>query len=323
MSRKKNNPGRLSHCCALLAAVLLTTTLTMTLLGAAVLHGLTSQELHIKAATAEKSLDAQMRHISEYIGELAEDYSFSAQEATNAVSTDELRELNRKMAIWWTRIVNDGVLDEMPEWAPGKMSIAVTRSLDEDRVPEDMTRDDVTAEVTRLIQERIGKITMPVRSALIRRGFQFLRRRVDPADAARFLKQGTIVSGIASLALAGMILLLTGKRARVSLRYFGAAMAGAGIACLFSGLLIRSAGIQTMIRDVSEVLAVQTAYILNTVTTQLIIGISILLAGGVFCLILDIRGTDARRGENNGKKTDHSQDSIDEDTGAAAAGGNG
>lgn len=289
MKGKKTGPGMPSRCCALLAAVLLTATLTAALLGVVTVHGLTSEDLHVRAAESNDSITEQMNQITAFIGELAEDYYFSAREVSDAFSADELREINEKMARWWTRMVNYGVMEDMPEWSSGKARIAISLSLDKDHLPEEMTVDDVTEEILGLIQKRVREVTMPVRKALIQKGFQVLRRRVDPADAVRFLSQGTAVAGTVSLALAGLIALLTGKKISASLRYYGAALAGTGISCVFAGLLTRSAGIQEMIREVSAGLAAQTGYILRNVTILTAVAAGILLIGGIACLAPDLR----------------------------------
>ena len=320
MSGGNNNPGRFARFCAMAAAVLLTASLTVTLLCAITLHGLTSEDLHIRAAADDESVSEQMDQISAFIGELADDYGFGAEEVTAAFSAEELKELNREVAAWWTRMINEGVLDPMPEWSSENVRAAVMESVDETRVPADMSREDITEEIVEVIRKRVREITMPVRRALLQKGFQFLRKRVDPADAVRFLSQGTAAAAAGSLVLAGLIALLTGKRIRASLRYFGAALAGAGIASIFGGLVVRSAGVQSMIGEVSKGLSVQASYILRTVTTEGIIAAAVLLAGGILCLILDIRDPACRRGEYDEKKQNRSHDSLGEDSGAAAAG---
>ena len=284
--------GRMPRCCAWIAAILLTATLSVTLLGAVAVHGMSSEDLHIRAATSDESVAEQTRQMSAYIAELAEDYGFSASETAAVITADELRNMDRKMAQWWTRIVNDGVMEPMPEWSSDDVRTAVGQSLDGSRIPAGMTPDETTAEITDLIQKRVREVTMPVRRTLIQKGFQFLRKRVNPSDALRFLTQGTLLAGGISLVLIGTIALLTGKRIRLSLRYFGAAAAGTALACLFACLLIQSADILPTIRETSQGLAIQVAYILKTITVETLIGVGVLFVGGIACLVLDIRRPD-------------------------------
>ena len=95
---KKTKPYLPARIASWICAVLLTAVLTGTVLCTAAVRALTSEENHIRIATAPQVIDGQMERIAGAVRDLAEVYGFSAEPVIRAVSRDEITELNASMA---------------------------------------------------------------------------------------------------------------------------------------------------------------------------------------------------------------------------------
>ena len=130
---------------------------------------------------------------------------------------------------------------------------------------------------------------MPVRLSLISFGVRYLNRRVDLPGTVRTASQLPLLGLSGSLLLAGLIALLTAKKIRISLKYYGAAFGGAGIAAAFCMILTGLAGIQGMISKASEGMSRQTSLAVREMALEGGLYILILLTAGVICLVRYIR----------------------------------
>ena len=77
---------------------------------------MTSAGLHLSVAADDGMLDEQFRTICENIDLMAEEYGFSAEAVKATVSREELKEMNRKSAEWWTRLLTEGEDSTLPRW---------------------------------------------------------------------------------------------------------------------------------------------------------------------------------------------------------------
>ena len=273
-------PARIT---AWVCTILLTIALTCTLLGTVAVRMLASEESHIRISTDRQVIAGQMDRIADTVRELAEEYGFPAEPVINAVSRDEITDLNTRMAKWWTRIVTDGIMDDVPAWSADALIPIIAETMD----PEKASGDPYgkAAEVSAELEESVREAAMPVRVSIISFGVRYLNRRIDLPGAVRTASSLPLLGAAACLLLAGLIALLTARKVRVLLRYYGAAFGGAGIAAAFCMILAGTAGIQGMISRVSEGMSRQTGLAVRGMALEGGLYILILLAAGAACLI--------------------------------------
>ena len=101
----------------------------------------------------------------ENIRELAEEYAFSADEVTGTVTEETIRELDQEYARWWTRIVNEGVIGDVPEWSSEELENAVAENMDIEAAGESAA--ERAGEAAGAIEKTIHETLMPVRKAPI------------------------------------------------------------------------------------------------------------------------------------------------------------
>ena len=266
---------------------LLTVTLTVAALGgpAAANRVLTNEELHRNTATEDSVIREQMEKASDLIRELAEDYHFSADDVIGALSPEELTEANEKAADWWTKIFSDGEMGEIPEWqANEKITDAVRNTIARGDITDEELEENIKG-IVHEIEKAVNRTVMPFRKALVTLAVRYVNRKTDLAGIIRFVSQIPQMAAVISLLFAGLIALLTGKRIRYSLKYYGAAFAGAGLSVLTGILLIRSADISGMIRASSEGLNHQIQSMMKTVATETWACAIVLFAAGMVCLV--------------------------------------
>ena len=83
-------------------AVLLTLTLWLTQAGLLSLQVMTSRRLHERVVLEKEMVDRQMDRIAEKIVPIAEEYGFSAEPVTAAITRDQVEDLDRQVVAWWT-----------------------------------------------------------------------------------------------------------------------------------------------------------------------------------------------------------------------------
>ena len=288
MNDRKTRPALPARIAAWGLAFLLTVTLTAAILGgpAAWNRILTDEGLHIRTATEDQVIRRQMDMISERIREIAEDYGFSADDVAGLISREDIEDINDRTARWWTRIVSDGVMDEIPAWTVNdSISSVILNSLDRAAIPEDEL-EETSRGIANEIEKAVNRTVMPFRKALVTLAVRYVNRKTDLAGMIRFASGVPLAAAVTSLFLMGVIAFLLGKRIFFSLKYYGAAFAGAGLSSLTGLVLIRYADIHGMIRAASERLDDQIRYMMKTVAAETWICAAAGLILGIICLIL-------------------------------------
>ena len=323
MRRREIRPALIARIAAWGCAFLLTVTLAVTVLtGPAALNRVfTSEDLHVRTATDESVIREQQEKVYGEIRELAEDYGFSAEEVIRMIPRKAFVSVNEQTARWWTRIVTEGAMDEIPAWTAGEeITDAIAGSLSGETIPEE--QEETAGGIAGEIEKAMNRTVMPFRKALVKLAVRYVSRKADIPGIIRFAAQIPLAGLAVSFLLAGVIALLLGKRIRWSLKFYGAAFAGAGISALAGIFLIRDADIGGMIRAASEGLNHQVQAMLGTVETEMIAAAAILCVLGIVCLVCYIREP-ARHGKHGGayeKKKNHPPDPVAENPGAAPAG---
>ena len=298
MSTGKNKPCLPARIAAWVCAVLLTIVLAFTLLGTTAARMISSEDSHVRISTDRQVIAGQMEKIAGEIRNLAEEYGFSAEPVIDAVSLDEITELNTRMAGWWTRIVTEGIMGDVPSWSAESLIPVIMETMDPGTASDDLY--ETAAEAAGEIETAVREAAMPVRTSVISFGVRYLNRRIDLPGAARAISRLPGLGGAVCLLLAGLIALLTAGKIRTSLKYYGAAFGGAGISAAFCMILAGTAGIQGMISRASEVMSRQTGLAIRGMVLEAGLYILVLLAAGIFCLIMYTRP--AKDGNHRGGK---------------------
>ena len=323
MTNREKRPALPARIASWGITFLLTVTLTISVFGgpAAYHRILTNEELHVHAATEEPVIREQTEKIADTIREMAKDYSFSADAVISMLSSEELADINDQAARWWTRIVSDGIMDEIPAWTAGEQMVsAVSDTLDMTKVPED-EREETAKGIVNEIEKEVNRTVMPFRKALVTVAVRYVNRKTDLPGIIRLVSAVPVLAAAISLFFAGVIAFLTGKGIRFSLKYYGSALAGAGLSALAGILLIRNADIGTMIRAASDRLEHQVQAMLKSVIAETWICAAILFAAGMACLIIYNHEPVQREKEGrHAKKENTTCDQIAKDQGTAPAG---
>ena len=321
MRRKEIRPVLPARIAAWGCAFLLTVALAVTVLAgpAALNRVITSEDLHVRTATDESVIREQQEKVYGEIRELAEDYGFSADEVIRLIPREAFVSVNEQTARWWTRIVTEGAMDEIPAWTAGEeITDVIAASLNGETEEQEETAGGIAGE----IEKAMNRTVMPFRKALVKLAVRYVSRKADIPGMIRFAAQIPAASFAVSFLLAGVIALLLGKRIRWSLKFYGAAFAGAGISALAGIILIREADIGAMIRAASEGLNHQVQAMLGTVETETIAAAVLLCVLGFVCLAFYIREP-ARHGKHGGayeKKKNNPPDPVAENPGTPPAG---
>lgn len=303
---------------------LLTIALTVSALSfpAAANRVLTSEELHSATATDKSIIREQMETVNGKIQDMADDYAFSAEAVISELQADVFTDINRKTAEWWTNILSkdhsDDNLTEIPMWtADEKITNAIYNTLNKQIIPEESERAETAKGITSEIEKAVNRTVMPFRKALLTLAVRYSSRKTDVAGIIRFVSQIPRITAAASLLLAGIIALLLGKNIRYSLKYYGAAFAGAGISALTGIILLKNADFTGMLREASEGLNHQVETMMKTSVTETWILAAVLTVAGFVCLICYIREPvqPGKHGGMHEKKKDNMPDSVATDPG--------
>ena len=295
----------------------LTVTLTVSALSgpAAANRIITSENLHVRTSTDESVIREQMDRVSGVIRDLAEDYSFSAEDVIAALSREEFETLNRETAEWWTRIVSEGVMDDIPAWnVSPQMTKAITDTLDSDR-----DREETAKGIANEIEKAVNRTVMPLRKALVTLAVRYVSRKTDLPGIIRFVSGIPQIAVALSLFLTGLLALLLGRRVRFTLKYFGAASTGAGISAVAGIVLIRKADFDGMIRASSEGLDRQMRTMMSMVSLETWLAAGVLIILGIICLAR-YNHEPVRKGKHGGahaKRKNNSPDPVPVDQGSA------
>lgn len=322
MRRRNVKPALPARAAAWGVSFLLTLTLTVTILlgPPAANRILTSEDLHIRTATENDVILKQMNRVTETIRELAADYSFHADEVISLLTRTQFLELNEKCARWWTRIVREGMMEDIPVWNAGEdITDAIAGSLDPNVYEDEADRTETAVGIANTIEKTVNRTVMPFRKALVRLAVRYVSRKADIPGIIRFVSLLPLASLAFSLLLAGLIALLCAKRIRWSLKYYGAAFAGAGISTAAGILLALRVDVSGMLQAASEGLNRQAEGMLRVSYVEIWALTAVFIIMGFACLAVYIRepARHKKRGGYYEAEKNSSPDPIPEDTGTS------
>ena len=265
---------------AWIVTLLLSAFISVTVLGTLLVQVLTSAGLHIGTAQDDGLLNRQMEHIYESIDKYAEEYGFSAESVKTVITREEIRELNRRSAEWWTGLLTEGKADAVPRWYSEEMTEAVSSTM----VTENRKEDPqiIASDLTEIVERTV----FPLRGTLMSKGMDLVNNQADVPGVIRALRKLPLFGLALCVLTAGVLVLLLGREIVRSLKHFGTALAGAGFILIFVIVILLSVGLKGMLAEASEGLAGEFGTMTGKIGLEAAGIIVLLLATGYFCLFM-------------------------------------
>ena len=262
------------------AAFLLALFLVASLFSLLAVQVMTSAGLHTGTATNDSVLDGQMKIIHNYIGVLADAYGFEAETVRQSVSREELRDFNLNAAAWWTGVLAEGESRTIPRWYSPAMEQAIRNAVDSAGTGEDP--NVILAEIT----EKIDRTVYPLRESLLTTGLDFVNKRADIPGIVRSLRQVPPLCLVLCILAAGLIALLAAREVFSSLKYYGTALAGAGLVLAAAGIIYAVMQLKAMLSQASANLADEFGTMMHTLFLEAGGAAAVLLLAGFACLFI-------------------------------------
>ncbi len=259
------------HGAAWAAVFLLTVFLAITILSMLAVQMLTSAGLHLQAATDDAVIEEQLHHIYEQIDLLSEEYGFSADTVKATIQKDQLKEIDEKVASWFTLMLTEGQVGTVPRWDTKALEESVNAASEGKELKEDPAT--IVADLAGMIERTI----MPMRETLLSAGMSVVKEKADVPGIVQTVRKLPVLCLMMSLLTAGVIALLLGNEIFNSLKYYGTAIAGGGLVIAATWLTARILQPVEMIRQASERLANETAGLTGKIALE---------AGGITLLLL-------------------------------------
>ena len=266
--------------CAWIVTFLMIVFLTAAILGSAVLQMMTSAGLHLSVAADDGMLDEQFRTICENIDLMAEEYGFSAEAVKATVSREELKEMNRKAAEWWTRLLTEGEDSTLPRWHNSAIEDIIYAEAEEKELGE--TPRNIVTDLTEMIENTV----FPVRETLIGFGTKIAKDKADIRGIVQSVRKLPLLCLAICLACAGLIALLLGREPFRCFKHYGTAAAAAGLIVLAGCAAFLASRPTAMIEEASRGLAGEFGTMAGKTGTGTGLAAALLLAAGYACLIL-------------------------------------
>lgn len=262
--------------CTVLLAILM----TVTLLSALAAQAVTSEGLHARAATDGSVLDRETAAIHAYIDEMETEYGINGEPLKEAVSRSALEAYNRDAAAWWTKLLTTGEADPVPRWDAGTLEEKANALPAAEGGGTDLQK--VTSELTTVIDRTV----FPLRETVLGKGLSVAKEKADFPGLINALRNLPLLGLAACLLAAGLIALLTGREIRLSLKYYGTALAGTGIILAATGILLAVLLPQLRLELASVSMAAGTGTLNHALLTETMIAAAVLLAAGYGLLYL-------------------------------------
>lgn len=273
------------------AAFLMTVFLSLCLLSALAVQGLTSAGLHAGTAANDAILDGQMRSIHQYIDLLSEEYGFSSEGVKETIRREDLKQFNLEAASWWTRVLTEGESDSVPRWYSSKTDAAVAAAMAETERKEDPRT------IAAAVSDKIDRTVFPLRETLLTTGLEFVNGKADIPGIVRSVRKLPTLLLALTVLTAGIIALMCGRDGRKSLKYFGTALAATGLVLVLCGGMLLFMGLTNMVGEASAGLAEEFRMVMRTLLLEGGGAALVTLAGGYGCLYLYRNGRKKRTKE--------------------------
>lgn len=294
MMKKANNnrPCLTARAFCWVPALLMTgmiAVLVLSLIGNQVLFSRTFYE---KAALNPDVIEQEKAEVDQVIADLGRMYDFDPEILDGAPDRTDYEEMSRRMIDWWLRQNEQGGGEEAP-----MLNTAGIHDALEEEVEQEIGGIAAADLITTKISEAFDHSVFPIRTPLIAGLTKAAGKRVDLPQATGVVKQMPAPLAVAIVALAGLIALLTARRPKESLKYYGTAMGGSGFLLIAAWVLLRKVGLEGMVEEVSERLLPRFRILAGQVRLEILLpAAALLLLGGVL-LGLYARNGKARKPE--------------------------
>ena len=294
---RKNKEARpAERGCAWAVTFLLTIFLAAAVLGSAALQMATSAGLHLNVAADDGMLDEQLRTIYGNIDLMAEEYGFSAGAVKASIGREELEEMNRKSAEWWTRLLTEGEDSTLPRWHNGAIEDIIYAEAEEKELGE--TPRTIVTDLTEMIENTV----FPVRETLIGFGTKIAKDKADIRGIVQSVRKLPTLCLAIGLACAGLIALLLGREPYRYLKHYGTAAAAAGLIVLAGCTAFLASRPTAIVEEASKGLADEFGTMIGKAGLGTGLAAAFLLIAGYACLILY-----RRKAGKNGANTERTE----------------
>ena len=281
MKQRMILPGAAAQVCSALLAFLLTVCVLLTGVTAG-LHLFTgTHAIHESVALDESVRTAQMTRLTERVDKLSAKHGFAAEMVMALIDPAALDAYNVGMISWWQGLLQADPVLVAPAWPSVALEEAIMadegfRASHEERQYKSASRT-AAGDVAVAVQETV----LPIRANLISFAFSKVLGKIDVAKYMTFVPYLPWMTGLASLLLIAVIMLLCARRPVRGLAYAGSGLCAGGLSmgCVIAA--VASMGLAETVSTLSTLLGVQVALALRQL--GLILG-----GGAATCVILGL-----------------------------------
>lgn len=241
--------------------------------------GLRESGAEISGAVTEE----EVRLARERAGEIAELYGFDPETIAPLITREQMEELNRQTSLWWHELLSEGKTGNAPVFEPEEMVERIADDL-AGRMEEEEALS-LAGEAAVQIRERVTRIALPLRQNVISRGLLEMNQRVDWKGFVDF-GTGLPLAAFALCAVLSALIALLSPSLREGLYALGGALAGAALVVVALWIAARALGLQAMIREASESLALQYTSVVSGMSAGMLGLAGVMLVCGVLCLAI-------------------------------------
>ena len=282
---KAGSPAAVVRASLWMVSLLLVIVLLGTLLGGIVLQLISDQRLHERVATDAEVLQEQEARLEKTVDRLAEEYSFDARRVREKLSRDTLILMNQQAVNWWMNLARSGKAAEIPQWDGDQIWNALMEDEAFLAAQEGGLARKNASDVVYAISNTLTRQVFPLREELLTEGIDFLGRRIDLGSVLLDLRKLPLLLGICSLALIGLIVLLSGGRRAVRNRFLGGAIGGAGILLALGVAAFRLINLSGMAGEASRRFGLQIRILERMVTIEGLVLVALLAGAACFCFL--------------------------------------
>lgn len=236
------------------------------------------------AQVSDAVIREEQQLAQERVTKLAGLYGFDAEPVISLIGEETIRELNSQASRWWSTLLQDGKTGETPHWDTDELEQVLAS---DPRLAEnnDAEREEyLELSAAEDIRNSILHMVLPMRVQVIRLGLQEIGKRIDLPNIVTFFLGVPWAALALCVLLAGLIVLLQGKKFHDVALYIGSAMGAAALVLAALMILYLCAGIQPMIREASAGLTIQYRSVVSGTMIRAGVLAAAMAAGCILCL---------------------------------------
>ena len=235
------------------------------------------------APVSDSVIRAERQLVKERMDRMAELYSMPAEQVTELVDEETLKDLNGQSARWVSSILMTGKPTDEIKWDTDKL---------EELLYSQPARVDLPSPRVEDVSRSVIRTVLPVRQELIDPGLKKVRERIDLPNVLTFFAGFPWAALALCALLAGLIALLETRNIRHSLQYIGAAAGAAAIVLIALAVLYLCAGIEPMIREASKGMMIHYQDIFSHTAVRAAVLTAVMIACCAVCMILSRRSSE-------------------------------